>query len=260
MRAWRLPAGCTSVEQLDLLECHDRCRRQGRCWCACTPTRSIIRDQAIAKGHYFGGAIKAAGMPLSDGAGVIEAVGAGVKAFATGRPGRRLLLPGLAEGPPTPAMGEALGCPPAKGMLAEYVALPAAGVVKLAGSLSFEEAATLPCAGVTAWNALMKGVRPLTARPYGAADRHRRCFAARAADRQGSRRAGHRHVVQRREARRPRQSPRCGCHDQLPDRDHSGAPRRPSLRGHRPPCGRSGRSRHTRHSRCRRSASAAKWR
>jgi len=46
-------------------------------------------------------------------------------------------------------------------MLADYVTLAETGVVKLASSLSFEEAATLPCAGVTAWNALTKGVRPL---------------------------------------------------------------------------------------------------
>jgi NADPH:quinone reductase-like Zn-dependent oxidoreductase len=46
-------------------------------------------------------------------------------------------------------------------MLADYVTLPETGVVKLARSLSFEEAATLPCAGVTAWNSLMTGVRPL---------------------------------------------------------------------------------------------------
>src|SRR5204862_3734020 len=65
------------------------------------------------------------------------------------------------EGPSARAMGEALGCPPAKGMLADYVALPETGVVRLAGSLSFEEAATLPCAGVTACNALMAGLRPL---------------------------------------------------------------------------------------------------
>jgi len=68
---------------------------------------------------------------------------------------------GWLDGPPPAAKGDALGCPPAKGMLADYVTLPETGVVKLAGSLSFEEAATLPCAGVTAWNALMTGVRPL---------------------------------------------------------------------------------------------------
>jgi NADPH:quinone reductase-like Zn-dependent oxidoreductase len=120
-----------------------------------------FRDQAIAKGHYFGGAIKVAGVPLSDGAGVVEAIGAGVKSLAPGDRVAGTFFQGWLTGPPTPAMGAALGCPPAKGMLADYVTLAEAGVVKLASSLSFEEAATLPCAGVTAWNALMLGVRPL---------------------------------------------------------------------------------------------------
>jgi NADPH:quinone reductase-like Zn-dependent oxidoreductase len=49
-------------------------------------------------------------------------------------------------------------------MLADYVALPATGVVRLASSLSFEQAAALPCAGVTAWNALMAGPQPVQKR------------------------------------------------------------------------------------------------
>ena len=119
------------------------------------------RDQAIAKGHYFGGPIKAPCTPLSDGAGVVEAVGANVKNFSVGDRVAGTFFQGWLEGPPTPRLGDALGCPPARGMLAEYVALPATGVVRLAESLSFEEAATLPCAGVTAWNALTTGIRPL---------------------------------------------------------------------------------------------------
>jgi NADPH:quinone reductase-like Zn-dependent oxidoreductase len=46
-------------------------------------------------------------------------------------------------------------------MLTEYVVLPEYGVVPVAQSLSFEQAATLPCAGVTAWNALMEGTPPV---------------------------------------------------------------------------------------------------
>lgn len=46
-------------------------------------------------------------------------------------------------------------------MLAEYVALPETAIVAMASNLSFEQAATLPCAGVTAWNALMCGPRPV---------------------------------------------------------------------------------------------------
>ena len=102
-----------------------------------------------------------AGIPLSDGAGVVEAVGPGVSAFTAGDRVAGTFFQGWQDGPPPANKGDAIGCPPAKGMLADYVTLPESGVVKLAASLSFEEAATLPCAGVTAWNALMMGQHPL---------------------------------------------------------------------------------------------------
>jgi NADPH:quinone reductase-like Zn-dependent oxidoreductase len=116
-----------------------------------------FRDQAIVRGLYFGGPVPASGVPLSDGAGIIDAVGEGVSQY---RPGDRvagIFFQDWMDGPPTRAMGDSLGHPPAAGMLADYVVLPERGVVPLAASLSFEEAATLPCAGVTAWNALMMG-------------------------------------------------------------------------------------------------------
>ena len=161
MRAWQLPAGCTSAEQLELLELPRPDPAPGEVRVRVRATSLNFRDQAIARGHYFGGAIKVAGVPLSDGAGVIDAVGAGVRTLAVGDRVAGSFFQGWLTGPPTPALGAALGCPPAQGMLADYVTLPETGVVKLAGSLGFEEAATLPCAGVTAWNALTKGVRPL---------------------------------------------------------------------------------------------------
>lgn len=161
MRAWQLPAGCTSAEQLELLELPRPDPAPGEVRVRVRATSLNFRDQAIARGHYFGGAIKVAGVPLSDGAGVVDAVGAGVSTLAVGDRVAGSFFQGWLTGPPTPALGAALGCPPAQGMLADYVTLPETGVVKLASSLGFEEAATLPCAGVTAWNALTKGVRPL---------------------------------------------------------------------------------------------------
>ena len=161
MRAWQLPAGCTSAEQLELLELPRPDPAPGEVRVRVRATSLNFRDQAIARGHYFGGAIKVAGVPLSDGAGVVDAVGAGVSTLAVGDRVAGSFFQGWLTGPPTPALGAALGCPPAQGMLADYVTLPETGVVKLAGSLGFEEAATLPCARVTAWNALTKGVRPL---------------------------------------------------------------------------------------------------
>ncbi|HXW73974.1 MAG TPA: NAD(P)-dependent alcohol dehydrogenase [Steroidobacteraceae bacterium] len=161
MRAWQLPAGCTSVAQLALVEVSRPDPAPGEVLIRVRATSLNYRDQAIAAGKYFGAAIKVAGVPLSDGAGVVEAVGAGVKSLSAGDRVAGTFFQGWLDGPPSPVKGDALGCPPAKGMLAEYVTLPETGVVKLASSLSFEEAATLPCAGVTAWNALMTGVRPL---------------------------------------------------------------------------------------------------
>jgi len=161
MRAWQLPAGCTSVGRLELIELPRPEPAAGEVLVRVRANSLNYRDQAIAKGTYFGSAIKVAGIPLSDGAGVVEAVGAGVTGLAPGDRVAGTFFQSWLEGPPMAAKGEALGCPPAKGMLADYVTLPEKGVVKLAGSLGFEEAATLPCAGVTAWNALMTGVRPL---------------------------------------------------------------------------------------------------
>ena len=67
------------------------------------------------------------------------------------------------DGPANPGAGPALGAPPAAGMLQELVVLPEHGVVPMAQSLTYEEAACLPCAGVTAWNALMEGPHPVRA-------------------------------------------------------------------------------------------------
>ncbi|MBV8974816.1 MAG: NAD(P)-dependent alcohol dehydrogenase [Sinobacteraceae bacterium] len=159
MRAWQLPAGCTSIDQAELIELPRPEPGTGEVLVRVRATSLNYRDQAIALGRYFGSAIQVAGTPLSDGAGVVEAVGRGVRAFAPGDRVAGTFFQGWRDGPPPPAKGDALGCPPAKGMLADYVCLPESGVVRLAASLTFEEAATLPCAGVTAWNALMKGWR-----------------------------------------------------------------------------------------------------
>jgi NADPH:quinone reductase-like Zn-dependent oxidoreductase len=117
------------------------------------------RDQAVLSGNYFGGKVPADQVPLSDGAGEVVSVGGEVGQFKPGDRVASTFFMNWLEGPPR--VGPAIGAPPAPGMLSEYVVLPETAVVPMAANLSFEEAATLPCAGVTAWNGLVNGVAPL---------------------------------------------------------------------------------------------------
>ena len=147
------------------------------------------RDQAIATGMYFGRTTTRATIPLSDGAGEVITVGEGVTRF---RPGDRVVAGFFqkpADGPPF-APRESLGFP-LDGSLAEQMVLYEDGLLPIPGGLSFEEAACLPCAAVTAWNALMVAGRPVPATPAGAG--HRRRLDVRAAVARMAGRASLRH-------------------------------------------------------------------
>jgi NADPH:quinone reductase-like Zn-dependent oxidoreductase len=157
MKAWQLSKGASSLDDMHLIECDTPVAGPGEVLIRVRACSLNYRDQAIVTGNYFGGKVDRDQVPLSDGAGEVVAVGEGVTAFAPGDRVAGTFFQNWRSGPPNPAAGPALGAPPAKGMLAEFVALPEIGVVPMAASLSFEQAATLPCAGVTAWHALMEG-------------------------------------------------------------------------------------------------------
>jgi len=113
------------------------------------------RDLLVARGAY--GAPPAAGrIPLSDGAGTVEAIGPGVTRVKVGdRVAGCFVQRWIAGDIPMDAPGSALGGA-IDGMLAELVVLSEQGVVVVPDHLTDAEAATLPCAGVTAWNALVR--------------------------------------------------------------------------------------------------------
>jgi NADPH:quinone reductase-like Zn-dependent oxidoreductase len=113
------------------------------------------RDQAVVAGQYFGGAVSRDLIPMSDGAGDVIAVGSEVTRF---KPGARVAATFFQPGPQPMALGF-----PLDGVLAERVALNEDGLVSVPRHLSYEEAACLPCASVTAWHALFHAGRPLKA-------------------------------------------------------------------------------------------------
>jgi NADPH:quinone reductase-like Zn-dependent oxidoreductase len=103
-----------------------------------------------AAGRNVGGRV-----PASDGAGEVVAVGPNVTAW---RPGDRVagcFFPTWTDGPFEMRHHQHDLGGTIDGVLAEQVLLPADGIVRVPDYLSFEEAATLPCAAVTAWSALV---------------------------------------------------------------------------------------------------------
>jgi NADPH:quinone reductase-like Zn-dependent oxidoreductase len=113
-----------------------------------------FRDLLVLRGQY-NPKITLPTVPLSDGAGEVVAVGPGVTRFKPGERVAAAFMPGWTSGGPTEAKARSALGAGGTGLLAEMVALPADGLVKIPEHLTFEEAATLPCAGVTAWHALV---------------------------------------------------------------------------------------------------------
>jgi NADPH:quinone reductase-like Zn-dependent oxidoreductase len=96
-------------------------------------------------------------IPCSDGAGEVVEVGAGVTAWKPGDRVAGIFMQNWIEGPLTGAKAKGALGGDIDGMLAEEVVLRESGLVRIPAHLSYEEAATLPCAAVTAWNALKAG-------------------------------------------------------------------------------------------------------
>lgn len=113
-----------------------------------------FRDLMMIKGHY-NPKLAVPFVPLSDGAGEIAALGQGVTRWQVGDRVAAAFMPGWIDGGPTERKAlSALGGG-GDGMLAETIVIRADGLVPIPDHLTFEEAATLPCAAVTAWHAVV---------------------------------------------------------------------------------------------------------
>jgi NADPH:quinone reductase-like Zn-dependent oxidoreductase len=95
-------------------------------------------------------------IPMSDGAGIVEAVGPGVTRFKVGDRVMSCFFPHWADGRAND-IAKISGVPGdnVDGFAAETVTMSASAFTNMPDSYSFEQAATLPCAAVTAWRALM---------------------------------------------------------------------------------------------------------
>ena len=119
------------------------------------------RDLITVRGGY-GSRQKFPLIPVSDGAGVVVSIGSNVRGFASGDRVIGSFFEGWIGGEPSEAkMRSALGGA-VDGVLTEYRVFPASALVKTPDHLSDIEAAALPCAGLTAWGAVVKlgGVKP----------------------------------------------------------------------------------------------------
>ncbi|MXP11145.1 zinc-dependent alcohol dehydrogenase family protein [Pseudoblastomonas halimionae] len=95
-------------------------------------------------------------IPLSDGAGEIEAVGDGVEEFAVGDRVMSVFFPQWNDGRPPLGSFESTPGDGIDGFAREQVVKPARAFTRIPANLDFAQAACLPCAGLTAWRALME--------------------------------------------------------------------------------------------------------
>ena len=160
MRLYRFPKA-QSIDDLTLDEAPAPTPLRGQVVLRMRAWSLNYRDLMVATGRYGIGGTRPNLIPLSDGAGEVVAVGADVRRV---KPGDRVcptFMQGWLGGEViAEARSRALGGG-IDGVLAEHVLLDQEDLVHIPPHLSFEEAATLPCAAVTAWNALFGDKRLL---------------------------------------------------------------------------------------------------
>ena len=152
MRAYRLEA--FGLEHLKLLDAAPPRPGPGEVVLDVKALSLNYRDLMVVKGLY-NPKLKLPATPLSDGAGVVSAVGAGVTRVRVGDKVMSHFVADWREGPfRQEYTGTTLGTP-GPGLAAEQVTVPAEAVLPLPQGYDFAQAATLPIAALTAWSALI---------------------------------------------------------------------------------------------------------
>ena len=156
MKAWWIPA--FGIENLERVELPDPAPGRGEVVIKVHAVAWNYRDLMVVEGRY-NPKMKLPRIPCSDGAGEVVAVGEGVTRVKIGDRVCGIFMQNWIEGEPdAEKIRGALGGD-VDGMLREFVVLREDGVVHFPEHLTYEEASTLPCAAVTAWNALTRAGR-----------------------------------------------------------------------------------------------------
>jgi NADPH:quinone reductase-like Zn-dependent oxidoreductase len=158
MKLWQIPS--FGVDSLEFVERPAPVPGPGEVLVDIRAASLNFRDLLMVKGEY-NPKLKLPRIPCSDGAGEVVAVGDGATAFNPGDRVAGIFMQNWLEGPLTAAKARGALGGDIDGTLAGQIVLKEQGLVRIPDHLSFEEAATLPCAAVTAWNALAAGeVKP----------------------------------------------------------------------------------------------------
>lgn len=149
MKTWRLQRG-GGVESLELTETERP---------APAPHEVRLRVRAVSLNHRDLLVARETGgtghvVPGSDAAGDVIETGDAVTEWKLGDRVFVAFFPAWLDGEPTPANSASGFGGGIDGLLAEEVVVPSSALVRLPANLDFSQGATLPCAGVTAWNAL----------------------------------------------------------------------------------------------------------
>lgn len=114
-----------------------------------------FRDVMVVSGAY-NPRMNLPAVPFSDAAGEIVGIGEAVTKWKVGERVCSTVIPGWIDGGPSAEKAKtAIGAGSFDGVLREYAAFNAKSIVRIPEHLTYEEAATLPCAAVTAWHALV---------------------------------------------------------------------------------------------------------
>jgi NADPH:quinone reductase-like Zn-dependent oxidoreductase len=154
MRVWQISS--FGIDSLEFVERPTPSPEAGEVLIRVRAISFNYRDLLVVKGLY-NPRLRLPRIPVSDGAGEVAAVGDDVTNWKPGDRVAAIFMQNWLDGPPTAGKSRRALGGDIDGMLAEYVVLKETGLVAIPEHLSFQEAATLPCAAVTAWNALSAG-------------------------------------------------------------------------------------------------------